>query len=222
MFSIKDLLPGGKGVAGVDIGSSRIKLVELKDTPEGWTLRRFAQIDLEREIIENGLIKDQDALIKKIRELFKVSRYGGRNVATALSGHVVMIKKAPFRRMEEGELRDVIIDEAGEYLPFDDIRDVNFDFHICSEPDNDSSQMEVIIAAAKKEITESYAYAIEKAGSRATVMDVDSFALETAYEENYDFASDDTIALVNIGASITNINIVRDEESVFTLSLIHI
>jgi len=219
MFSLKDMLPGSRKVAGVDIGSSRIKLVELKDTPEGWTLQRFAQVALERGIIENGLIRDHDALVKKIKGLFKVSRYGGRNVITALSGHVVMIKKAGFRRMEEEELRDFIIDEAGEYLPFNDIRDVNFDFHICRQRDNDPGQMEVIIAAAKKEITESYAYAIEKAGSRVTVMDVDSFALETAYEENYDFEADDIIALVNIGASITNINIVRDEESVFTRNI---
>jgi type IV pilus assembly protein PilM len=148
-----------------------------------------------------------------------VCRYGGKNVMTALSGHVVMIKKATFRRMEEGDLRDFIIDEAGEYLPFDDIRDVNFDFHICSQRDDNPGQMEVIIAAVKKEVTDSYAHAIEKAGSRVTVMDVDSFALETAYEENYDFATDDIIALINIGASITNINIVRDEESVFTRNI---
>lgn len=218
MFSLRELFPGSRKVAGVDIGSSRIKLVELKDTPEGWTLKRFTQVPLERGVIENGLIKDHGALAKKIKELFKASRYGGRTVVTALSGHVVMIKKATFRKMEETELRDVIIDEAGEYLPFDDIRDVNFDFHVCSG-DTDLGQMEVIIAAAKKEVTESYAYAIEKAGARVAVMDVDSFALETAYEENYDFAADDIIALVNIGASITNINVVRDGESVFTRNI---
>ncbi|MDD5724429.1 MAG: type IV pilus assembly protein PilM [Syntrophales bacterium] len=182
-------------------------------------MRRFSQVALERGVIKNGLIRDHDALVEKLRGLFKSSRYGGKNVITALSGHVVMIKKAGFRTMEEAELRDFIIDEAGEYLPFDDIRDVNFDFHVCSQRDNDPSQMEVIIAAAKKEITESYAHAIEDAGSRVTVMDVDSFALEAAYEENYDFSTDDIVALVNIGASITNINIIRDEESVFTRNI---
>ncbi|MBW2559580.1 MAG: type IV pilus assembly protein PilM [Deltaproteobacteria bacterium] len=219
MFSVKGLFPAGRRIAGVDIGSSRIKLVELKDTPEGLTLQCFAQVALERGTVEAGLIRDHAALVKKIKELFRVSRYRGKNVIIALSGHFVMIKKAGFRRMEEGELRDFIIDEAGEYLPFDDIRDVNFDLHICSQRENDPGQMEVIIVAAKKEITERYSYAIEKAGARAAVMDVDSFALETAYEENYDFATDDIIALVNIGASITNINIVRDEESVFTRNI---
>ncbi len=219
MFLPKRFLPGSGKIAGVDIGSSRIKLVELKDTPEGWALQNFAQISLERGIIENGLVRDQEVLTQKIKELFKISRYRGKNVVTALSGHVVMIKKANFRKMDEEELRELIIDEAGEYLPFDDIRDVNFDFHICSEQDSDLDQMEVIIAAAKKEVTESYASVIEKAGSRVMVMDVDSFALETAYEENYDFATDDMVALVNIGASMTNINIVRNGESVFTRNI---
>ncbi|MEA3487442.1 MAG: type IV pilus assembly protein PilM [Thermodesulfobacteriota bacterium] len=220
MFSVKNLLPGSRGIAGIDIGSSIIKLVELQYTSEGCILHSFARVFLEKGVIEGGLIKDHDALAIKIKELFKVSRCGAGNVVTALPGHVVMIKKAGFRRMGEGELRDFIIDEAGEYMPFDDIRDVNFDFHICSEQSLDPGQMEVIIAAAKKDVTESYAYAVEKTGRRVTIMDVDSFALETAYEENYDFGADDTIALVNIGASITNINIVKDRESVFTRNIL--
>ncbi|HOO90103.1 MAG TPA: type IV pilus assembly protein PilM [Syntrophales bacterium] len=221
MFSLKNLLPGSKKTAGIDIGSNLLKLVELQYTSEGCILKNFAQVHLERGIIENGLIKDHDTLVRKIRELFKVSHSGAANVVTALSGHVVMIKNANFRKMEEEELRDLIIDEAGEYMPFDDIRDVNFDFHICSEQRRlDPDQMEVIIAAARKDVTESYTYAIEKAGRSVAIMDVDSFALETAYEENYDFDAEDAVALVNIGSSITNINIVKDNESVFTRNIL--
>ncbi len=221
MFSVKNLLSSGGKIAGIDIGSSIIRLVELQYTSEGCILHSFGQVFLERGIIENGVIKDHDALSKKIRELFKVSRCEAKNVVTALPGHVVMIKKVGFRRMEEEELREFIIDEAREYMPFDDIRDVNFDFHICGEQQGmDPGQMEVIIAAAKKDVTESYVYSIERAGRKVAIMDVDSFALETAYEENYDFDDSDTIALVNIGASITNINIVKDKESVFTRNII--
>ncbi|MBW2631117.1 MAG: type IV pilus assembly protein PilM [Deltaproteobacteria bacterium] len=220
MFSVKNLLPGSRRIAGIDIGSSIIKLVELQYTSEGCILHSFAQVFLEKGVIGGGLIKDHDALARKIKELFKVSRCEARNIVTALPGHVVMIKKAGFRKMEEEELRDFIVDEAGEYMPFDNIGDVNFDFHICGEQNLDPGQMEVIIAAAKKDVTESYVYAIEKTGRRVTIMDVDSFALETAYEENYDFDANDTIALVNIGASITNINIVKDRESVFTRNIL--
>ena len=220
MFSVKNLFPGSRKTVGIDIGSSLIKLVELRDTSEGYALHHFAQVSLEKGTIENGLINDHDMLVKKIKELFKISSCGAKNVVTALSGHVVMIKKARFRKMEDEELREFIIDEAGEYMPFDNINDVNFDFHICSEQDLDPSQMEVIIAASKKDATKSYTHAIEKAGRKVAIVDVDSFALERAYEENYDFDADDTIALVNIGASITNINIVKDRESVFTRNIL--
>ncbi|MBW2544056.1 MAG: type IV pilus assembly protein PilM [Deltaproteobacteria bacterium] len=220
MFSVRNLLPGSRKIAGIDIGSSLIKLVELRYASGGYMLHKFAQVPLERGVIESGLVKDHDALVRKIKELFKVSGCGAGNVVTALSGHVVMIKKSGFRKMEEEELRDLIIDDAGEYMPFDDIKDVHFDFHICSERGLNPDQMEVIIAAAKRDIAESYVHAIEGAGRKVAIIDVDSFALETAYGENYDFEADDTIALVNIGASMTNINIVKDEESVFTRNIL--
>ncbi len=183
MFSLKGLLPGGKKFAGVDIGSNRIKLVELKDTSEGLALQRFAQVTLEAGVIENGLIKDQDALVRKIKELFKVAGYGGKNVITALSG-MWSSQKRPFSgEWKRGGLRDFIVDEAGEYLPFDDIRDVNFDFHICGQGDTDPSQMEVIIAAAK--VTE-LRPGDREGGGAGNGAGCRSFALQTAYE-NYDF-----------------------------------
>ncbi|MBW2649083.1 MAG: pilus assembly protein PilM, partial [Deltaproteobacteria bacterium] len=89
MFSIKNLLPGSREIAGLDIGSSIIKLVELRYASGGYILHKFAQVPLERGVIESGLIKDHDALVRKIKELFEVSRCGAGNVATALSGHVV-------------------------------------------------------------------------------------------------------------------------------------
>ncbi len=220
MLSLKNLFSGNKKTVGLDIGSSHIKLVELRDTADGYVLQSFAQVALEKGVIAEGLIKDHDALVRKIKEVFEESRCEAVNVITALSGHAVVIKKSSFRMMDDEELRDFIIDEAGEYLPFDDIGDVDFDFHICSERGSDQDQMDVIIAAAKKQVTESYVYAIKKAGRNVTIIDVDSFSLETAYEENYDYDIADTIALVNIGASITEINIINDGESVFTRNIL--
>jgi type IV pilus assembly protein PilM len=76
--------------------------------------------------------------------------------------------------------------------------------------------MDVIIVAAKNEIVNSYADTIQQAGYLPVIMDVDSFALETMYEENYDFENNEMVVLVNIGASITNINVLRGGSSVFT------
>ena len=93
---------------------------------------------------------------------------------------------------------------------------VNYDFQILGENPYNPSQMEVLIVAAKKEIIEGYTKAIEAAGLIPVIMDVDSFALETMYEENYDFDENDVVVLINIGASITNLNAVKGGVSIFT------
>jgi type IV pilus assembly protein PilM len=118
--------------------------------------------------------------------------------------------------MEEDELRELIQDEAGKYLPFDDMSTVLYDFQILGESPFNPTQMEVLLVAVKKEIVEGYTDAIEAAGLIPVIMDVDCFALETMYEENYEFEADDVAVLVNIGASITNINVVKGGSSIFT------
>jgi len=121
-----------------------------------------------------------------------------------------------FPTIEEGELRDLIKDEAGKYLPFDDMEAVSYDFQILGENEFNPNQMDVIIVAAKKDIVNGYTDAIQQVGYVPIIMDVDSFALETMYEENYDFEENEMAVLINIGASITNINVVRGGASIFT------
>jgi len=216
MVSFKNLFSGSKKVVGLDIGSNFLKLVEIEDTTQGYVLKNFAQVPLDRGIVEDGLVKNELALSDKIRELFKTSKSNIKSVVTALAGHSVIIKKANFAQMEDEELRELLTDEAENYMPFDDVSEINFDFHIIGENDLNPNQMDVIIVAAKKDIIESWTRVIEQAGRKVVVVDVDSFALEAAYGENYDYEGDEIVALVNIGASITNINIVRGGESVFT------
>jgi type IV pilus assembly protein PilM len=223
MFSLRDLFSKsnkGKKIVGLDIGSTIIKLVELADTPKGYRLRNFTQIPLQQGVIKNGIIVNQAILTEKIKELLKISNCSSRNIVTALSGHSVIVKKASFGKMEDEELRERIIDDAGEYMPFDSGSEVDFDFYVSGEGDMSPNQINVVIAAAKREIVRSYRSAIEKAGCKVVIMDVDSFAIETAYEENYDFEIDDVVALLNIGASITNINIVKGGESSFVRNIL--
>jgi type IV pilus assembly protein PilM len=219
MFFKKDMFSSEKKVVGIDIGSSLIKFAYLQDTSQGYTLQNFAQVPLERGIIEGGRVIKKDALTRKIKELSKFSKGGTKNAATALSGHSAIVKKASFRTMAEEELRDLIIDEASEYLPFDDIRSVNFDLHILGENELNAEQIDVIVAAAEKSVIKSYTEPIEKAGYNVVVVDVDSFALETAYEDNYEIEEDDVVMLVNMGASMTSINVVKGSSSVFTRNI---
>jgi type IV pilus assembly protein PilM len=216
MFDIKSLFSGAQQLAGLDIGSSCIKLVVIKDNPKGRILTLFSSIPLAKGVIVDGAVMAPEALTATIKELYKKSGCKIKNIVASISGHAVIIKKATFAQMDEDELRALIHDEAGKYLPFDDMAAVDYDFQIVGENPYNPSQMEVIIVAAKKEIIEGYTEAIHAAGLITVIVDVDSFALETMYEENYEFEQNDVAILINIGASITNLNAVKGGISIFT------
>ncbi len=216
MFDIKDLFSGGKQLAGLDIGSSCIKLAEIQDSPQGRILSLFSQAPLAKGVIVDGSVVKPEVLTATIKELFQQSGCKRKKIVTSLSGHAVIAKKATFAQMDEEELRALIHDEAGKYLPFDDMSTVDYDFQILGENPYNPSQMEVLIVAAKKEIIEGYTDAIQAAGLIPVIMDVDSFALETMYEENYEIDESDMVVLINIGASITNLNAVKGGVSIFT------
>lgn len=213
---MKNLFSGSKQVVGLDIGSSSLKLAEILETPKGYLLNNFSQISLPRGVIVDGVVVEQEQLTERIKELFKRADCKQKKIVTSLSGHSVIIKKVSFPAMNEGELRDLINDEAGKYLPFDSMKEVDFDFQTLGENEFNPNQLDVLLVAAKKDIIAGYTEAVKNAGLSVVIMDVDSFALETMYEENYDYEENDVDVLVNIGASITNINVVKDGTSIFT------
>lgn len=209
-----------QSIVGIDIGSSSIKLVEIVEANDGYKLARIARKPLERGTITKGLMNNSSAVTQAVKDLIKETGCATKTAAMALSGFSVIITKAPFREMEEDELRQTIQDEARDYMPIDRIEDYYYDVHVLGPNANNAEQNDVIIAAAKHDIIAEYRSAVESAGLRLALMDVDSFALETVYEENYDFSEEDVFALVHIGAAITNINIVRGGRSVFTRNIL--
>jgi type IV pilus assembly protein PilM len=216
MFDIKGLFSGGKQMAGLDIGSSCLKLMEIQDTPKGRVLTRFHRMPLARGVILDGAVALPEALTETIKALYKASGCQRRKVVISISGHAVIVKKVTFNQMSDEELRELIRDEAGKYLPFDDMGAVAYDFQILGENPYNPTQMEVLLVAAKKETVDGCTEAVQAAGLQPLIMDVDTFALETMYEENYDFEPEDVAVLTNIGASITNLNAVKGGVSIFT------
>ncbi len=215
MLKLNGLFSSKKQIAGLDIGSSSVKLAEIAEGPDGYTLQNFASIPLAKGIIADGIIANPNALVERIKELLKISRCRARTVVTSLSGYSVIAKKIGFPSMDEESLRELISDEIEKYLPFGDMKDVNFDFQILGSSDMSPGQMEVFLVAAKKDVVQSYVDTLKKAGLEVAILDVDSFALETMYEENYDYGHEDVCILVNIGASMTNINVVKGGASIF-------
>jgi type IV pilus assembly protein PilM len=216
MLDIRNLFSGGKLLAGLDIGSSCIKLAELSESARGVFLNNFSIMPLAKGVIVDGAVVEAEALTAAIKELYRKSGCKRKNIVTSLSGNSVIVKKASFAQMDDNELSALINDEADKYLPFDDMSLVDYDFQIIGENPYNHTLMDVLIVAAKKEIVEAYTDAIAAAGLTPVIMDVDSFALETMYEENYDIDENDLTVLVNIGANITNLNVVKGGMSIFT------
>ena len=216
MLSLKGLFSRSKKTVGLDIGSSSLKLAEVVDTQKGPLLNYFSQVPLAKGIIVEGSLVEPEKLTATIKDLFR--SFGGRRkgIVTSLSGNSVISKKVAVAAMEEAELRELIHDEASKYLPFDDMGAVNFDFQILGENPFNPNQVDILLVAAKNDIITSYTDAIEAAGLSVLIMDVDSFALETMYETNYEVVENELVAIVNIGASITNINVLKNGASTFT------
>ena len=206
-----------KSLVGLDIGSTAAKAVELRPHGKGYKVTALAVEPIPADSIVDGAIIDSAAVSDAVTRLFAARPFKGKDVAAALSGSSVIVKKISLPTMTEQELADSIFWEAEQYIPFD-IQDVNLDYQILDPGTSPSSQgtMEVLLVAAKKDKIADYTSVITQAGRTAVVVDVDAFALQNAYEVNYGFESGAVVALLNAGASATNINILNGSQSVFT------
>lgn len=201
-------------IMGLDIGSSSIKAVELEWTRKNPRLRHFGMIPLPPEAIVDGAFMDSASIVESIRSLVEGLKVKTKNVAVSISGHSVIIKKITMAAMSEMQLEESIRWEAEQYIPYD-IEEVNLDFQILDELAG-PEQMVVLLVAAKKDIINDYTSVVEEAGLRPVVVDVDSFAIENAYNLNFESPEEETVALVNIGAGVMNINILKGGTSAFT------
>ncbi len=206
---------GRKDTLGLDIGSSSVKLVQLKEGRGGYTLVKTGMVPLPHEAIVDGSIIDASSVVQAIKDLIKDQKVKTKNVASSISGHSVIIKRVSLPVMTEEELADSIQWEAEQYIPFN-IEDVNIDFQIIGADPEGKGQMEVLLVACKKEVVEDYVSVIREAGLNPVVLDIDAFTLENMFEINYPVPKGENIALVNIGASVTNINILSDGITSFT------
>ncbi len=202
-----------KGVIGLDVGSSSIKLVELGESKTGFKLQNLGMLPLPPEAIVDGALMDSVTIIDTIRELIAQTKTRTKDVITSVSGHSVIVKKITLPVMSETELEESIQWEAERYIPFD-INDVNIDFQIFGSSAENPEVMDVVLVAAKKDIINDYVSVITEAGLNPVIIDVDAFAIENMLAINYEIEKDETAAIVR--SSITNINILKNNMTAFT------
>ena len=198
---------------GLDIGSGSIKAAEIIETKHGGTLKNFGIIDIAHGAIEEGTINNPETVAESLQQLFKSSGFNENNVAVSIGGYSVIVKKIVVQTMAEEKLQETIHFEAEQYIPFD-ISDVNLDFQILGESESNPNQMNVFLVAAKKEMLDDYINLMNLAGLNPCIIDVESFALQNSFEASYDAQNQD-VALIDIGASKTSLNILKNAASVF-------
>lgn len=205
-----------KNPIGLDIGSAYIKAVQINDTKAGYELALFDMIPIQPGVIGDGMIADKARLTNSIKELLKKAGIKRDDAVISVSGHSsVIIKKITIPIMTEEELGASIKYEAEQYVPFD-INDVEIDFQILGPKAEEEGQMDIVLIAVKKAVIKDYHDVVAQAGLDPVIVDVDSFALSNMYEINYGIEERKNIALINVGASTTNINILQNGLPVFT------
>lgn len=205
----------GKGSIGLDLGSSYIKTVKLKESKGSYELEQFDVYPLPPELIVDGAIIDSLRLSDSIKDMTKKAGIKAQDAVISISGHSsVIIKRISLPEMSEEELSESIKFEAEQYVPFD-IEDVNLDFQIIG-PKEEPGQMDVVLVAVKKDIINEYIAVVKEAGLNPIIVDIDSFALENMYGINYEIEPEKNIAMLNIGASTINMSILKGGISVFT------
>ena len=205
-----------KGLVGVDVGSSAIKAVELKVGGKGRDEYQLLNIGIEPlppEAIVDGAIMDSGAVIDAIQRLFQENRIKTAEVATGVCGNAVIVKKISLPQMSADELAESIHWEAEQYIPFD-IQDVALDYEVI-EGAGSGGNMDVLLVAVKKDKISEYTSALSQAGRAPQIVDVDVFALQNCYEMNYGIDPGRVVALLNIGATIMNVNVVKGATSIF-------
>lgn len=204
------LLTKRKRLIGVDIGSHAIKAVLLKKAGKGgkaYELERIALEPVAPQVIVEGDIIDSVAVVDVLDRLLRGMRVRMNDVALSLSGNSVIIKKIRVPHMSDDELRDSIQWEAEQYIPFA-IDEVMVDYEVLAQG-GEGEDMDVVLVAVKKDKVNDYTSVISQVGRSTALVDVDVFAIQNCFEINYPDFREASVGIINIGASVTSINIIE-------------
>src|SRR6266576_2359778 len=202
---------GKKNLVGLDIGSNSIKAVELQKKGNTYNLVNLGFENLLTDTVVDGQIMELNNVSNVITSIFNEHQIKRSRVAAGVSGHSVIVKNIVLPQMSADELRESFSWHAEEHIPFD-ISDVNLDYQVTS---SSADALNVLMAACKSDKIANVKQAIQLAGKQPLVIDVDTFALQNCYEVNYQPKAGEVVALLNIGASTMNINIMNGVRSVF-------
>ena len=189
-------------------------MLEVKGKGRSLRIINAGIIPISNQGVQENIVQNPATVAEAIRTLVEDYGVKAKNVITVVPGPAAIIKRANFPAQDPKELRETILFEAGNFIP-ESLDNVNLDYQVLeSSPTADS--VDVLLVAVRKDVINSYITAIEEAGLVPVVADVDYFALENMYEANYAPDVDETIALINIGAHYSLVNVMKGGRSAFT------
>jgi type IV pilus assembly protein PilM len=207
-----------KKIVGLDIGSFALKLIELKPKKKGseisYELLALGYEPVPYQSIVEGSIMDSTAVADAIQHIFTESKSKTNGMSFGVSGSSVIVKRIEVQRLNPNEMHEHILWEARPHIPFTP-EEVNIDYEILESSDVPPDRVAVILAATKKEKLNDYLNVIAIANKNPEIVDLESFAALNSVLVNYEMYKDRSIAIINIGASITNVVIARGGNPVF-------
>jgi type IV pilus assembly protein PilM len=213
-------MPLGAGfrsqTVGLDIGSSAVKAVALRQGRSGWSLIAAGEAPVPPGGMQDGAAADPESVSDAIRQVVGGLRMRRARVTAAVSGHAVIVKRLSLPAMSQGELVEAIPWEAEQYIPFD-LADVQLDFQVINAgTEAAKSSLDVLLVAAKKDRIQDRTAVITRAGQQPVVLDIEAFAVANAYQMNYPERSDPLAAIVHIGRSATIVCLLEHGQLAFT------
>lgn len=221
MGALSELLkPAKPAVVGLDISSTAVKLLELSKSGERYRVESYSVEPLPPNSVVEKKITDVEAVGEAIKKAVRRSGAKNKLAAAAVAGSAVITKIISMpASLSDSEMEDQIELEADQYIPYP-LEEVNLDFEVLGPNEHDPERVEVLLAASRSEHVDERVAAIELGGLKARIIDVEAYAMENAFSllgsQVPDQGVGRTIAVIDVGATMTTLNVIHDQKTLYT------
>src|SRR5215472_6365240 len=204
----------GRNLVGVDIGASSIKVVQLREARKKLQIARWGWSPLPAQTIIDGHVMNSGVVAEALARVFSAGKIQQRDVAIGVYGQSVIVRKITVPMMTAAELDEQIHWEAEQHIPFD-IKLMSIDYEVLRRRP-EAGQMDLLLVAAKKDEINDYAAILREAKLKPVIVDINAFTVQNIFEHQYGLPAEGSIALLNLGAAVSSLNIVAKGVSAFT------
>ena len=206
-------------VLGLDISSTTVKLLELSYTGDRYRVESYAVSSLPQDAVIEKNVNDVDGVANAIRGVVAQSRTKLKTVAAAVAGSSVITKMIDMPEgLSEDDMETQLTLEADQYIPYP-LEEVAIDFEIQGPSPERDNQVEVLLAACRRETIDARVEAIDGSELTSKIMDVEAYAMERAFslvQNQLALDQDSTVAVVDIGATMTTLSVLNNGQTIYT------